>query len=127
MKLTKAEEEIMQILWSIKKGTVQDVLKEFENNKPARTTIATILSILESKNFVAHEIEGRSNSYYPLVKKEDYSEKQLLGILKDYFDGSFSSLASFFIKKSDMKLEELDQLLQQTRTELEKEQINSKK
>ena len=125
MKLTKAEEEIMQILWTIQRGTVQDLLKGFKKNKPARTTVATMLSILESKNFVAHETEGRSNIYYPLVKKEDYSEKQLFGILKDYFDGSFSSLASCFIKKTDMKLEDLDQLIRQTKDALEQE--NNKK
>ncbi|MFV0537880.1 MAG: BlaI/MecI/CopY family transcriptional regulator [Dysgonomonas sp.] len=119
MQLTKAEEQIMQILWTMEEGTVQDILKEFVDSKPARTTIATVLSILENKNFVTHRSEGRLNIYKALVAKEDYSKKQLLGFVKDYFNGSFSSMISFFAKENNLTLEEMDHLLEETRQALD--------
>lgn len=124
MQLTKAEEQIMQILWTLGKGSVQDIREKFEGSKPARTTIATILSILETKNVVSHTTEGRSNIYYSLVEKEEYSKRQLFGVLTDYFDGSFSSMASFFAKESNLSLEDMDKLLEETRRELEQSNNN---
>lgn len=120
MQLTKAEEQVMQFLWVLGEATVQDILERFEENKPARTTISTILSILENKNFVYHTIDGRSNIYKPLVSKDDYSKKQLFGFLKNYFNSSFSSMASFFAKEANLSIEDLDQLLEETRKELNK-------
>lgn len=124
MQLTKAEEQIMQILWTMEEGTVQDILKEFIDSKPARTTIATVLSILENKNFVTHRSEGRLNIYKALVAKEDYSKKQLLGFVKDYFNGSFSSMISFFAKENNLTLEEMDHLLEETRQALDDNQTD---
>ncbi len=122
MQLTKAEEQIMQILWNIEEGTVQDILKHFGKEKPARTTVATILNILENKDFVSHTTEGRTNIYTSIIKKEDYSKKQLFGFIKDYFDGSFSSMASFFAQKSNMSIEELDKIMEETKQALKEEQ-----
>ncbi|MFT4223649.1 BlaI/MecI/CopY family transcriptional regulator [Dysgonomonas sp.] len=124
MQLTKAEEQIMQILWTMEEGIVQDILKEFVDSKPARTTIATVLSILENKNFVTHRSEGRLNIYKALVAKEDYSKKQLLGFVKDYFNGSFSSMISFFAKENNLTLEEMDHLLEETRQALDDKQTD---
>lgn len=124
MQLTKAEEQIMQILWTMEEGTVQDILKKFDENKPARTTIATILSILENKNFVEHRSEGRSNIYKAVVTKEDYSKKQLFGFVKNYFNGSFSSMVSFFAKETNLSIEEMDKLLKETREALEEKDTN---
>ena len=118
MHLTKAEEQIMQILWSLNEGTVQDILQGFIGNKPARTTIATVLNILENKNFVGHRSEGRSNIYQPLVTKEDYSKNQLSGFIKNYFDGSFSSMVSFFARENNLSIEQMDTLLKDTRAAL---------
>lgn len=124
MQLTKAEEQIMQILWTMEEGTVQDILKKFDENKPARTTIATILSILENKNFVEHRSEGRSNIYKAIVTKDDYSTKQLFGFVKNYFNGSFSSMVSFFAKETNLSIEEMDKLLKETRETLEEKDTN---
>ena len=122
MQLTKAEEQIMQILWSLDKASVQDILKEFDdNNRPARTTVATVLNILESKEFAAHESQGRINIYYPKVTKDEYSKGQLFGFIKNYFDGSFSALASFFAKETNLTVEEMDRLLSETRQAIEDE------
>lgn len=124
MQLTKAEEQIMQILWNIGEGSVQDILGEFRENKPARTTVATILSILESKEFVQHRSEGRANVYYSLVSKDEYSKKQLFGFVKNYFDGSFSSMVSFFAKETNLSVEEVDMLMEETKKALEEDAAN---
>jgi predicted transcriptional regulator len=121
LQLTKAEEQIMKILWELGQGTVQLILERFDPPKPARTTVATVLSILENKGFVVHENAGKINLYSPLIKKEDYSKSQLSGIMKNYFNDSFASMASFFAKENNLSLEELDQLLEETREELQKE------
>lgn len=121
MQLTKAEEQIMQILWNIDEGTVQDILKEFSENRPARTTIATVLSILESKEFVDHRAEGRANIYRTLISKEEYSKKQLFGFVKNYFNGSFSSMVSFFAKETNLSITEMDKILEETKKALAEE------
>lgn len=126
MQLTKAEEQIMQILWTLEEATVQDILKEFTKDKPARTTIATILGILETKEFVIHRTDGRSNVYWALIKKEDYSKKQLFGFLKNYFDGSFSSMTSFFAKEANLSIDDLDKLLEETKQSLRDEHSKKK-
>ncbi len=115
MRLTKAEEQIMQILWSLDGGTVQDILRNFGDEKPARTTVATLLGILERKGFVTHGTEGRTNTYRTAVSKEDYSHSQLSGFIKNYFGGSFSSMVSFFARENDLSAGELDKLLEETR------------
>jgi predicted transcriptional regulator len=121
MQLTKAEEQVMRILWGLEKGTVQEVREKFENPRPARTTIATVLNILENKSFVTHVVNGRVNVYFPLVAKDSYSKTQLFGIMKDYFNNSFASMASFFAKENNLSIEELDELIEGTKEELRKE------
>lgn len=119
MRLTKAEEQVMQYLWQIEKGMVQNVRDCFPEPKPSRTTVSTILRILETKGAVAHKANGRVFTYYPLIRKEDYSKQQLFGILKDYFNNSFASMTSFFAKESNMSIEEMEELLESTKKELE--------
>ena len=125
VQLTKAEEQVMKILWEVEPATVQHLLEKFELPKPARTTISTILSILENKGFVAHETQGKTNVYSSLIKKNEYSNSQLSGILKNYFNNSFASMASFFAKENNLSLEELDELLEETKQALQKENNNS--
>jgi len=127
IQLTKAEEQVMQILWDLEKGTVQEVREKFENPKPARTTISTVLTILENKGFATHIANGRVNIYSPVVSKETYSKTQLFGIMKNYFNNSFASMASFFAKENNLSIEELDELIESTREELRKEQENNRK
>ena len=127
MQLTKAEEQIMQILWTIEEGSVQDILKEFaDDNQPERTTIATVLNILEGKSFVQHRSEGRTNVYTATVSKEEYSKKQLFGFVKNYFNGSFSSMVSFFAKETNLSVTDLDKLIEDTRNAIAEENLNSK-
>ena len=126
MQLTKAEEQVMQYLWEIKEGLVQNVRDRFDNPKPSRTTVSTIIRILETKGFVDHKANGRVYTYYPLVQKEDYSKHQLFGMLKNYFDNSFASMASFFAKESDMSVQEMETLLEDTKKAIEKKSAKTK-
>jgi predicted transcriptional regulator len=120
--LTKAEEQIMQILWKLQESTVQAIRERIEEPKPARTTIASVLNILESKGFATHKSFGRVNVYYPAVAKNEYSKTQLFGMVQNYFNNSLPAMVSFFARESNFSMEELDELLEETRKELEKTQ-----
>lgn len=111
--LTKAEEQIMQILWTLGEGIVQDVRQAFPDPKPSRNTISTVIRILEQKGFVAHKAYGRTYLYFPKVSKTHYTKKQMSSMLHNYFNGSFASMASFFVKENDLSVAELDELLSQ--------------
>lgn len=125
MELTKAEEQILYYLWKLEEATIQDILScmDITEGKPSRTTVSTIIRILENKGAVGHKSgTGRGYIYYPLIKKEDYSRKQLFAFISRYFDNSFSSLTSFFAKESNMTVDELDVLLEEAKHKLKKEQ-----
>ncbi|MEO1011657.1 MAG: BlaI/MecI/CopY family transcriptional regulator [Bacteroidota bacterium] len=111
--LTKAEEEVMQQLWKLRKCNVAAIIKELPKPKPAYNTVSTIVRILEDKGFVAHEQEGRGYLYFPLVEKADYSNQSITKLVDGYFQGSFKSMVSFFVKKNDMSLSELESILKE--------------
>lgn len=109
--LTKAEERIMQLLWKLDKAFTREIVDEFEDSKPSYTTVATVLTVLEQKGFVANEKLGNSKRYYPLVSKAQYSDFALNNVVGKYFEGSLSKLVSFFTEKKDMDLEELNEIM----------------
>ena len=118
MQLTKAEEQVMQILWDMEEGLVKDIREKFEDPKPARNTISTVVRVLEKKGFVAHKAYSNIHIYYPLVSKNEYSKNQLFGLMEGYFNNSFPAMASFFAREKDLTVKELDELLEDTRKEL---------
>lgn len=111
--LTKAEEEIMHILWKLEKTTVKDIVEQLPKPKPAYNTVSTIVRILENKGFVDHEADGKGYLYFPLVQKSDYSHESLHKLAEGYFQGSFKSMVSFFMKKNDLSLGELEEILKE--------------
>lgn len=115
--LTKAEEEVMQILWKLKKANVAAVIDELPLPKPAYNTVSTIVRILESKGFVNHEKEGKGHNYFPVVKKSDYSRHSLDKLMQGYFQGSFKSMVSFYMKQNTMTLAELEEVLKEIKKE----------
>ncbi|MEX0274403.1 MAG: BlaI/MecI/CopY family transcriptional regulator [Flavobacteriaceae bacterium] len=115
--LTKAEEEVMHLLWVLEKANVAALLKELPAPKPAYNTVSTIVRILEDKGFVAHEKVGKGHVYYPLVQKSDYSNQRINKLVNGYFQGSFKSMVSFFMKKNDISLGELEAVLKEIRKE----------
>ncbi|SNR14820.1 BlaI/MecI/CopY family transcriptional regulator [Tenacibaculum jejuense] len=111
--LTKAEEQIMQVLWELEVASVKEVIEQLPEPKPAYNTVSTIIRILETKEFVDHKAKGRGYVYYPLVKKEDYSNQSIHKLMNGYFGGSFKSLVSFFMKENKMDLKELESILKE--------------
>ncbi|WP_299339033.1 BlaI/MecI/CopY family transcriptional regulator [uncultured Psychroserpens sp.] len=109
--LTKAEEEIMQILWQLDKGNVKDIIELLPDPKPAYNTVSTIVRILENKGFVDYEKQGKGHTYFPLVKKQDYSNQSINNLVDNYFQGSFKSMVSFFVKKNDVDLKDMEAIL----------------
>jgi len=109
--LTKAEEQVMQVLWSVKKAFVKELLAVMEEPKPAYNTVSTIIRILEKKGFVGFTAFGKTHQYYPLVSKEDYKTQISKSLVSKYFEGSFENLVSFFAKKEEINLEELDAII----------------
>lgn len=111
--LTQAEEEIMQILWTLEKAFVKDIVDEYPEPKPAYNTISTLIRILEKKGFVGYEAFGKSHQYFPLINKDDYSQKYLNRFVDKYFSGSYKELVSFFTKQEEMSVKDLERLLEE--------------
>jgi BlaI family penicillinase repressor len=109
--LTRAEEQIMQVLWQLEKGFVKDVLDVLPEPKPAYNTVSTIIRILETKGFVGHNAFGKSHEYYPVVSKEDYKNFAAEKLLTGYFDNSVNRILSFFVKKEKINLKEADEIM----------------
>ena len=120
MHLTRAEEQVMQILWDLGEGLVKDVRERFPDPKPARNTVSTVVRILERKGFVGHKVYGNVYLYYPVVSKQLYSKTELFSLMENYFNNSFPALASFFVKENDLTIKELEELLEDTKKELSK-------
>jgi predicted transcriptional regulator len=111
--LTKAEEQIMQVLWNLQEASVKEVIDKLPTPKPAYNTVSTIIRILETKEFVGHKPIGRGFLYYPIIEKETYSNQSLHKIMNGYFDGSFKSMVSFFVKENNMDVTELESILKE--------------
>ncbi|WP_372919875.1 BlaI/MecI/CopY family transcriptional regulator [Salegentibacter sp.] len=111
--LTKAEEEIMQILWKLEKANVASIIEEMPEPKPAYNTVSTIVRILEDKGFVAHEKKGKGYLYFPLLERETYSNQSINKLMDSYFNGSFKNMVSFFMKKNEMSTKDLEAILKE--------------
>lgn len=111
--LTKAEEQVMQVVWKIKEGFIREIMDALPAPKPHQNTIATILKILTDKEFVGVKVFGRQHQYYPLVSKDAYSKATIKTLVKSYFGGSFSDAVSFMVKENNISIDDLETLLQQ--------------
>jgi len=112
LELTRGEEEVMQILWQIESGFVNDIIARMKEPKPKYTTVATFIKILENKGFVGHEVIGKSHRYFPLVAKLEYAGNVVSSMLSNYFDGSLSQMVSFFSQKENISVSEMDEILE---------------
>lgn len=114
-KLTKAEEEIMQIIWTLGPCLVSQIRdyieQELQQARPPHSTVSTLVRSLESKDFVGHKAYGRTYEYFPLIAKKDYSRLHLRRLISDYFDGSMKRLVSFMVEEEDLSLRELTDLM----------------
>ena len=109
--LTKAEDQVMQILWEIERGVVKDIIEKMPKPRPAYNTVSTIVRILEAKGFVSHKAYGKTHEYYPVVSKNKYSKFYFNNMLRGYFNGSFNNLVSFFAKENQLDVNDIDALV----------------
>ncbi|GLU50680.1 BlaI/MecI/CopY family transcriptional regulator [Dyadobacter frigoris] len=109
--LTRAEEEIMRILWHLKKAFVKDILAEMPEPKPAYNTVSTIIRILEKKEVVGYTAYGKTHEYFPLITEEEYKRHEMQQLMVNYFDNSLPNLVSFFVKDNDLKTNDLDEIM----------------
>lgn len=110
--LTRAEEQVMQILWDLEKGFVKDLLERFPEPKPAYNTVSTIIRILESKGFVGYKSYGKSHQYYPLLSREEYTREYLNNFVDSYFGNSLERLVSFFSRDNKVDIREADKIIE---------------
>ena len=110
MELTKAEEQIMQILWKVEKAFVKEIIEHFDEPKPAYNTVSTIVRILEKKNFVGYHSFGKSHQYFPIIKKDEYKQRSLKKMIDGYFNKSYKNLVSFFSNDKDLSIEEMEDI-----------------
>ena len=114
--LTKAEEQVMLVLWKLGKGFLKDIIDQTPDPKPHSNTIATLLKILVEKGYVEYEVQGRNNYYQPRISKAEYGKKSANQLIKGYFEGSPAKLISQFVSDNKLSLQELEDLLQQIRS-----------
>lgn len=122
MKLTSAEEQLMELIWDKDQVFMKDIIDSFPDPKPATTTIATLLKRMQNKGFVAYKLMGNSRQYYPLVKKSEYFSKHVNSLIKNFFGSSAMQFASFFTTETNLTTAELEDL-----KKIIDKQINKKK
>lgn len=113
--LTRAEEQIMQSIWRLDKAYLKEILEDQPEPKPHSNTVATILKILMEKGFVDVEVHGRIHQYFAVVSKEEYSSNTIQSLVSNYFKGSFADVVSFMVKQKNLKVKDLELLLEQIR------------
>lgn len=116
--LTKAEEQIMQVLWDLNEAYVKDVLERLPEPKPAYNTVSTFIRILETKGFVKHRSVGKSHQYYPIVTKDEYRSFSIKRLLSGYFGGSFTKMASFFAKEENLNVNEIERIMEEVKKDV---------
>jgi BlaI family transcriptional regulator, penicillinase repressor len=124
--LTRAEEQVMQILWELKKALVHDLLLQFPEPKPAYNTVSTIIRILEQKGFVGHKAYGRTYEYFPLIGKQEYTKAHFKNLVVNYFGNSYKSLASFFTREENLSIQELEEIRKLMDEEIRKQKKSKK-
>ena len=109
--LTRAEEQIMQMLWQLKRAFVKDLIEALPEPKPAYNTVSTFVRILEAKGFVDHTPFGKSHEYFPIISKEQYQSFATDKLLSGYFDNSIHHMFSYFVSRERIDLKEADEIM----------------
>lgn len=109
--LTKAEEEVMQIIWEKERCIVRDILDHIGDPEIPHSTISSVVRILEKKGFVDHKAYGKTHEYFPVISKEEYAQFGVKSLMEKYFGGSPKQLVSFLVQKDNLDLKELNDLL----------------
>lgn len=117
--LTKGEESVMQVLWSLGDGLVYDIIDKMDEPKPKYSTVATFIKMLENKGYVTHREQGRFYRYYPTFEREGYAQRVLRGMLDTYFDGQIANLVAFYVENEQPAKTELTALAEQINVALD--------
>lgn len=117
--LTKAEEQIMQVLWKLEKGFLKDIVEAMPDPKPAYPTVSTVIRVLVRKGFIDHNTYGKVHEYYPTIKKDEYFKRQLKGMVSNFFENSWQGFATFF-SKADLSTKDLEAIKEEIDKELKK-------
>lgn len=110
IQLSKAEEQLMEMIWKNETIFMKDIIENYPDPKPAPTTIATLLKRMQDKKFVGYTLYGNSRAYFPLIKKDDYFSNHVNGMIRNYFDNSALQFASFFAANTNLTQAELEDL-----------------
>lgn len=112
-KLTKQEEEVMQLIWQLDTCTVKEIIDKMSEPKPPYTTIASVISNLKRKSYVALSRRGNAYVYTPVIKEADYKRTFMSGFVHDYFKNSFKEMVSFFAREEKLSPEDLQDIIKQ--------------
>ena len=112
-KLTRAEEELMHKIWDLEKAFLKDIIEALPEPRPAQSTVATLLKIMETKGFIGHKAYGKSFEYFPIVTRKDYTKAYFGQFLNSYFGGSFKKMLHFYMEEDDLDLQTLDELMRE--------------
>ena len=110
-KLTNKEEEIMHILWKLKKAFVKEIMAEITEEQPHYNTLSTIVRNLEEKGFASHNAFGNTHQYYPIVSLEEYRKRFMNTAIDNYFNSSYKNMVSHFAKEEKISAAELREIL----------------
>lgn len=108
--LTKAEEDIMHIIWHLDRCVVKDIIDQLGDPDMPHSTISSVVRILEKKGFVNHKAYGKTYEYFPIISKDDYAQQGVKTLVEKFFSGSPKQLVSFLVKSKDIDLKELNEL-----------------
>ncbi|ADR20449.1 transcriptional regulator [Marivirga tractuosa] len=118
--LTKAEEQLMRHLWKLEKAYLKDIVDEYDEPKPAYTTISTVVNVLVRKGIIGFDLHGKAKHYYPLISKEDYSNQSIKGLVSNFFNNSYQQFASFFTSRKELSVDELKEIRKMIDDEIKK-------
>jgi BlaI family transcriptional regulator, penicillinase repressor len=119
--ITKAQEEILRVLWEIKEGAVSNVVDNIPEPKPAYNTVSTVIKVLEKKGYVSHKEFGKTFVYFPVVSKDEYARYAVKSSYTQLFNGSLNQIVSFFVRQEKVGLKELEELKNYIEVEIEKQ------
>ncbi len=115
--LTRAEEEVMQILWRLKRGFIKEILEKFDEPRPAYSTVSTIIRILQEKGFVNYKVYGRTFQYFPVISKDDYRKTQMSSFVRNYFSNSYQKMVSFFAREDSITVKDMEDIMEMMKKE----------
>lgn len=118
--ITKAQEDVLKVIWEIENGAVADVLENLPEPRPAYNTVATVIKVLERKGYVGHRTYGKTHVYYPLVSREDYANHVVKEAFTGLFKGSLQQMVSPFIGNRNISISDLEELRRMLESEIDK-------